>query len=261
MGSGPVLRGMREFVITLAYDRGVDPVMDVFMEHPGLVASAVDISVGNGGLTRVDRLSGSAAAVAALQDVFLDPVVCNECAAPHDECDANRSYEVLDANDSGLTVYSYHEAVSFCNSVPFHAASHMPPGVLFDSRRRGRHHEWRLLLQGDDGVGDLYDALTANLPDGVTVSFQRLGQPERWGEQTGTVADLSSEQRRTIETAVAMGYYGTPREATLSDLAAALDAPQSTVRYRLRRAEAWVTETAIPEPPDTGPPDSAVEAD
>lgn len=251
---------MREFVVTLAYDRGVDPVMDVFLDHPELVVSAVDISVGNGGLTRVDRLSGPPAAVAALREVFLDPAVCNECAAPHGDCDAERSYEVLDADD-GLTVYSYHEAVSFCDSVPYHASRHLLPGVLFDSRRRGRHHEWRLLLRGDDGVGDLYDALTADLPAGVTVSFRRLGQPERWGEHTGTVADLSPEQRRTIETAVAMGYYGTPREATLSDLAAALDAPQSTVRYRLRRAEAWLTDTAIPAPPEAAAPDPRADAD
>jgi hypothetical protein len=252
---------MREFVVTLAYDRGQDPVMDVFLDHPELVASAVDISVGAGGLTRVDRLSGPPAAVAALREVFLDPSVCNECATPHGDCDAERSYELLDADDGGLTVYSYHEGVSFCNSVPYHAAHQLPPGVLFDSRRRGRHHEWGLLLRGDEGVGDLYDALTADLPAGVTVSFQRLGQPQRWGERTGTVADLSPEQRRTIETAVAMGYYGTPREATLSDLAAALETPQSTVRYRLRRAEAWLTETGIPAPPETATPDPGVEAD
>jgi predicted DNA binding protein len=252
---------MREFVVTLAYDRGVDPVMDVFLDHPELVASAVDISVGTGGLTRVDRLSGPPAAVATLREVFLDPVVCNECAAPHGDCDAERSYEVLDTEDGGLTVYSYHEEVSFCNSVPYHASHQLPPGVLFDSQRRGGRHEWRLLLRGDEGVGDLYDALTADLPAGVTVSFQRLGQLERWGEQTGTVADLSPEQRRTIETAVAMGYYGTPREATLSDLAAALSTPQSTVRYRLRRAEAWLTDTAIPGPPGESASETLVEGD
>jgi hypothetical protein len=251
---------MREFVVTLAYDRGVDPVMDVFLDHPELVASAVDISVGGGGLTRVDRLSGPPPAVAALREVFLDPAVCNECTAPHGDCDAERSYEMLNADDGALTVYSYHEGVSFCDSVPYHAARHLPPGVLFDSRRRGRHHEWRLLLRGDDGVGDLYDALAGDLPAGITVSFQRLCQLERWGERTGTVADLPSDQRRTIETAVAMGYYGTPRKATLSDLAAALGAPQSTVRYRLRRAEAWLTDTAIPTPPGDATPDPTVEA-
>jgi hypothetical protein len=252
---------MREFVVTLAYDRGVDPVVDVFIDHPALVATATDISLTPGGLTRVDRLSGPPAALDHLREVYLDPTVCNECAAPDGRCDADRSYEVLATTDGGLTVYSYHEGVSFCNSVPYHAATQLAPGLLFDSQRRGHQHEWRLLLRADDGVGALYEALTSELPMGVTASFRRLAAPERWGDRTGTVADLPPAQRRTIETAVEMGYYETPREATLSDLATALETPQSTVRYRLRRAEAWLTDTTIAQPPTADGPAAADGAD
>lgn len=36
-----------------------------------------------------------------------------------------------------------------------------------------------------------------------------------------------------------LGYYKYPREATLEDIAAELELPLTTLRYRLRRAEAW----------------------
>lgn len=236
---------MREFAVTLDYDSGVDPVMDLFIEHPQLVSKAVDISVGAGGLTRVDRISGSPEAIDSVVEAYLDPGICNECAAPHGDCDADRSYEVIESEPGSRTVYTYHERISYCNSVPFHATMELPGGLLFDSQRRGRTHEWRILMRGDHAVGSLYEKLLEDLPDGVTLGFQRLTNPERWGKYTETVADLSPEQRRAIEAAVEMDYYATPREATLADLSAALEVPQSTLRYRLRRAEAWLTNTVI----------------
>jgi predicted DNA binding protein len=240
---------MRELVVTLDYDGGVNPVVDVFIDHPELVSQSVDVSVSESGLTRVDRVSGPERGIEDLASVYLDPAVCTECTVPTGDCDATRRYEVVDDAGDGWTVYTYHESVSFCHSVPYHAATHLPPGVLFESRRRGSTHEWRVLMRSDDTVGDLYDALVADLPAGVTVSFRRLGTPERWGSRTGTVADLSPEQRAALETAVAMDYYDTPRGATLADVSTALGVPQSTLRYRLRRAEAWVTDALVADDP------------
>lgn len=236
---------MRELVVTLEYNRGVDPVMNVFVDHPQLVSKAVDVSLGPWGLTRVDRLSGPESAIDELVGVYLDPSVCNECAAPDGRCDAGRSYEVLADGARKQTVYSFHKDVSFCNSVPYYAATHLTPGVLFDSQRRGPDHEWRLLMRDDEGVGEMYDALVEGVPEDVTVSFERLRQLDRWGEHTGTIADLSPEQREAIEEAVDQDYYATPRQATLADISTALGVPQSTVRYRLRRAEAWLTDTVV----------------
>ena len=56
---------------------------------------------------------------------------------------------------------------------------------------------------------------------------------------------LPYEQREALETAVAAGYYETPRDVHLSDLAAEADIPESTLRYRLRRAEAWLATEAF----------------
>lgn len=236
---------MRELVITLEYEPGVSPVSDAFIEHPELVASSVDVTVSRAGLARVDRLSGPEPAAEALASVYLDPSVCNECTAPNRDCDAERRYEVITAEGDSRTVYTFHENISFCDSVPYHAATHLPAGLLFDSWRRGAAHEWRILMREDGAVGGFMDALVADLPEGVTVSFRRLAEPERWGEHTGTVADLSPEQRAALEAAVRMDYYDTPRGATLADISTALGVPQSTLRYRLRRAEAWLTRTLV----------------
>jgi predicted DNA binding protein len=42
-----------------------------------------------------------------------------------------------------------------------------------------------------------------------------------------------------------MGYYRTPRAVKLAEIADRLDVPESTLRYRLRRAEAWLTTTFV----------------
>lgn len=236
---------MRELVITLEYEPGIDPVMDVFIDRQRLVSKSVDISIGVGGLTRVDRLSGPAEAIDSVVEVYHDPSVCNECTVPDGRCDADRSYEVLAHGENTRTVYTYHQGVTFCNSVPFYGATKLSAGLLFDSYRRGDTHEWRILMRDDRGIGELFDALTDDLPSGVSVSFERLTSLKRWGAYTGTVADLSPEQRETIETAVRMDYYATPRGATLADLSETLGEPQSTVRYRLRRAEAWLTNSVV----------------
>lgn len=63
----------------------------------------------------------------------------------------------------------------------------------------------------------------------------------------GTLCRCTEYQNivEAVATAVKMNYYETPRESTLADLSAALDVPQSTLRYRLRRAEAWLTNTVV----------------
>ncbi|WP_338739605.1 helix-turn-helix domain-containing protein [Haloplanus salilacus] len=48
---------------------------------------------------------------------------------------------------------------------------------------------------------------------------------------------VSEEQRQLIETAVGRGYYDTPRECTLTELADHLDIAKSTASERLHRAE------------------------
>lgn len=51
---------------------------------------------------------------------------------------------------------------------------------------------------------------------------------------------LSPDQEAALQAAIEHGYYKTPREVDVSELAEHLDVPRSTLTYRLRRAEEHV---------------------
>lgn len=227
---------MRELAIEFDYAPGVDPLADVFINHPDLILKSIDIAVDDG-IVRVDNVTGNPEALDSLQETFLNPNICNECAIPHDRCDAERTYRVIDSNTTSLTLYTYHENVTYCHSVPYHAAVTLRPGTLYDSQRRDNEHSWRVLIRDDENTSALYDALATSLPDGVSMSFQHLTDPNRWGRDVSRPIDLPPAQRTTLERAVELSYYDYPRGVNLGDLAADLGVPRSTARYRLRRAE------------------------
>jgi hypothetical protein len=58
---------------------------------------------------------------------------------------------------------------------------------------------------------------------------------------------LTERQRRFLEAAVEWGYYETPRDCTLTELAERLDVAKSTASETLRRAEAAVVREFVSE--------------
>ena len=120
-------------------------------------------------------------------------------------------------------------------------------GLVFDATQRGPYYEWRVLVPTERNVDAFHRALREDLPEGVSLELRRAGTPEDWlhanSPQRGT--ELPYEQREAIETARRMGYYEHPRNASLETIAAELELPLTTLRYRLRRAEAWATATAL----------------
>ncbi|WP_440991704.1 helix-turn-helix domain-containing protein [Haloarchaeobius baliensis] len=99
---------------------------------------------------------------------------------------------------------------------------------------------------GEDGsstftiVGTEADVQAAvdGVPDAVDVEVRRVG-----GERVAPAdarGALSDRQREAVETALALGYYAVPREATTADVAAALDCSPSTAGEHLQRAESAV---------------------
>jgi len=71
-------------------------------------------------------------------------------------------------------------------------------------------------------------------------------------DDTNPSDGLSPEQEAAVRAAVEHGYYESPRETDVGDLAEHLDIPRSTLTYRLRRAEeqlakAYVSETRLAE--------------
>lgn len=240
---------MREYVLRLEYETGVHPIMDVFIRNPDVVATSLDVSASLDGGWRLVRLSGPEDGLDALEDVYLDPAVCNDCTYPHPACDGEFEYEVLESEPTARTVYKYAADVSYCHSVTFLALSHFGTGLVFDTEQRGREYRYRILVPSDADVRGFLDLLDEELPAGVSLDVERVGEPDQWHRPGHSLAELPVEQRQALETAFGLGYYETPRRAGLDDVARELDLPLSTLRYRLRRAEAWAFERLFSDTP------------
>jgi predicted DNA binding protein len=89
---------------------------------------------------------------------------------------------------------------------------------------------------------ELQQAL-AEVPDGLETSVERVGEFD--SPPAEPRADLTDRQREVVETAVAVGYYRVPREATAAVVAAELDLDPSTVSEHLRKAEARLAQAFV----------------
>ncbi|WP_306061483.1 helix-turn-helix domain-containing protein [Natronococcus wangiae] len=236
---------MREYSILFTYEQGVHPVRDVYIDHPEVVTTALAISASPDTGWRVERITGPEHALDALETVYLDPEICNECICLHPACDAQVEYEVLEHEPTTRMVYHSTTEETFCYSVSALAVSTLGDGLVFNATQRGPHYEWRVLIPANRDLGAFHDALQSDLPNDVTLTVRRVGTLEQWQHTNRSHgADIPYEQRKALETAVRLGYYEYPREVTLEDVAAELDLPLTTLRYRLRRAEAWAVTIA-----------------
>jgi predicted DNA binding protein len=237
---------MREFVFTVTYARGVDPVADAFIETPDLFGQSLACSVTTDSMWRLDRFGGPAEALDRLDGTLFDPDHCGECIGRHD-CHGPADHELVSETATSRTVYTYRPEMHGCHSIPYLATRHLGDGLCFETVRHGDQYRWRLLVREAQPVGELYDALAANLDEGVTLDLEHVGAPTRWGDRFASVADLPAAQREALAAAVERGYYETPRAATGAEVAADLGVAQSTFQYRLQRAEAWLAERFVAE--------------
>lgn len=226
---------MRKFAFTVDYEQGADSLMDVFIEYPATHARMTACHITPGAMWRLDRIAGPTEALDTLIAVFTDPTHCNECISGR-HCHTDWEYEILSRDTERMTVYTYRP-VGDCTSIPRTVACIVGGGVLYEAERRGSAYEWRLLVQPDAAIGDVYESLDGSLRNGLSLSFSQVNGPSRWIDEFVSTAELPSEQRTAIEAAVDHGYYETPRNSSLSELADELVLPRSTLQYRLQRAE------------------------
>lgn len=237
---------MREFVFTIEFSPGTDPLTDVFINHPDLVAASLSISISKTGMWRLDRVSGSIDSLRDFQDTFTNPVYCIECGGNQTECTSEWEFEILSEQNNRLTVYSFLKRLpEYCHSIPHLAIREFGDGLIFDSQRRENIYEWRILMPEQFPIGTLFDKLRDGVEESTRLTLRQIKSPSRWGDQITTIADMPHEQRQALETAVREGYYSTPRSIDLATLAAQMNIPKSTLRYRLRRAEAWIFEIFV----------------
>ena len=64
-----------------------------------------------------------------------------------------------------------------------------------------------------------YERAEENLRDGVSLRMRRLGPVEQVAYDSLATVSVPQEQRQTLRAAIESGYYETPREVTIAELA------------------------------------------
>ncbi|QGA84434.1 helix-turn-helix domain-containing protein [Halomicrobium sp. LC1Hm] len=226
---------MRELVFALEYEPGCNRVADTLADHPGARIRSLSLHATADRLWRVDHATGSPEALSALENAFLDADYYADCLAT-DHCGATQTTQVLDHDDDTLVFYSNWERTPDCDSVPHIARDHLGNGVLFETRHESRHYTWRIIHSGAGDVTTFFDALEAAVGDCARTEMLRTAETSTEGKTSGS-GSLSAEQEAALRAAVEHGYYESPREVDVGELATHLDVPRSTLTYRLRRAE------------------------
>ena len=229
---------MRELVFALEYEPGVNRVADALADNPGAAIRSLSLHATDERLWRVDHAAGPPEALGDIEAAFLAADYYADCLAT-EHCGATQTTEVLDRADETLVLYSYWERSPVCTSVPHIARDHLGDGLLFDTRHEARHYTWRIIHSGEAEAAAFFEALETALGDGVRMEMLRTAAAD--GPTGGTdaaPAGVSPKQEAALRAAVEHGYYETPREVDVGELAAHLDVPRSTLTYRLRRAEA-----------------------
>ncbi|EJN56838.1 helix-turn-helix domain-containing protein [Halogranum rubrum] len=228
---------MRELVFALEYEPGCNRVADTLADYSDARVRSLSLHATAERLWRVDHATGTPEALDAIEDAFLTGDYYADCLATED-CGATQTTRILDRADETLILYSDWERTPACASVPHIARDHLGDGVLFDTRHEGRHYTWRLIHPGEGDVAAFFDALEAAVGECAQMEMLRTADTTTAaGRSDGTPSGLPPAQEAALQAAVEHGYYESPREVDVGELAEHLDVPRSTLTYRLRRAE------------------------
>lgn len=238
---------MRELVFALDYERGCNAVADTLVNHPDARIRSLSLHATAESLWRVDHATGSPTALEAIEETFLTADYYADCLATED-CAATQTTEVLEHSDDTLVLYSYWERTPACASVPHIALDHLGDGLLFETQNEEREYTWRIIHPGSGDVRAFFDALETAVGGCAELEVRRL--TEAVASDASLVTDgLPPEQQEALRAALDYGYYETPREVGVGELADRLDVPRSTLNHRLRRAEAHVMKQHVGEEP------------
>lgn len=227
---------MRELVFALEYEPGANRVADTLADYPDARIRSLSLHATADRLWRVDHASGGSAALAAIEETFRATDYYADCLAA-EACGAPQTTRVLDRTEQTLVLYSDWVRTPTCVSVPHIARDHLGDGILFETRHESRHYTWRLIHSGAGDVAAFFDALEAAIGETAEMELLRTTETTATGQPPPSTAGLAPEQEAALQAAVEHGYYETPREVDVAELAAHLEVPRSTLTYRLRRAE------------------------
>ncbi|WIV68470.1 helix-turn-helix domain-containing protein [Natrialbaceae archaeon AArc-T1-2] len=118
-------------------------------------------------------------------------------------------------------------------------------GRILTARGTAEHWEFHLLFDSHVSLSEFNMAVTNN---GVPVTLRRLSSSTVQREPGDVDCEHSSlppNHRETLLLAYHSGYYETPRECQLADLAAKEDVSDSALSKRLRRATSSLIERTL----------------
>jgi len=235
---------MREFVFTLEYDPGTNPVADVLARDPETTVRSLSCHVTAQSLWRVDHATGTPDGLDALEDAYQEAAYCADCLV-RDDCGADCETQVLDRTAETLIVYTAWDRTADCTSVPHVALEYLGPGLLFETFREERRYRWRIVLPESTLVGAFFEALENEIDECTGMDVLRLTDLDPGEHREESASGLPPAQQAALQAAVEHGYYETPRAIELTELAALLEIPRSTLSYRLRRAEAQLATNCV----------------
>lgn len=243
---------MRELVFALDYEPRTNTLADTLAGHPDAHIRSVSLHATPTSLWRVDHATGSPEALSAIEEAFLTADYYADCLAA-EPCDAESETQILDRTDETLVFYTCWQRTSICTSIPHLALEYLGDGLLFETRHEQRRHTWRIIHSEGADIHGFFDALRRELGPDVEMEIVRLTGLSSSPTTKFTTGEgiLSREQREALTAAIEHGYYETPREIDLGELAEKLDVPRSTLTYRVRRAEAQIAKQFIDHEPVT----------
>ncbi|KAB1197816.1 MULTISPECIES: helix-turn-helix domain-containing protein [Haloferax] len=227
---------MRELTFTLEYEPDANPVMDVLIDNPEVTAHALGSCASRDQLWFVERFSGPPNELDRIEQIRFDDDQKERMT--RSTCGATRHHDVLESTPGSRVFYTYLREVHRCDSVVGNAARYLDLGMIFQSYRRDAFHTWRLLIRSEENVDTFFETVDDHLRDNITLHLDRLCEAKGWDIDSLSTVSVTEPQRKALQIAVERGYYESPRETTIEELASELDIPSSTLSYRLRRAEA-----------------------
>lgn len=93
------------------------------------------------------------------------------------------------------------------------------------------------------GSGENLTTLVDSLPGQIEVAIEEIGEYDR--PNARVTSDLTDRQFEVLRTALDLGYFEVPREASLAELAAELGCAESTVSVTLRKAQATIVTRVV----------------
>lgn len=237
---------MREFVFDLVYEGCEDPLAEVFPDEQSLTSRAIGGCIESNEFWRVERFREFQHRADDLQPVPFERLFELESITTV-PCDGSIHIKMLETDHEQCNVYCHVKGVRECDSVATLAVEHLGTDVLFEVERGDQREQWTVVTESDDDIGLFYDALQASLRPDIGFQFGHVGPASRRQATLFLKEKLPPEQRQALVTAVRNGYYETPREVTIEEMAEELNCPSSTLSYRLRQIESKLAKAFVAE--------------